>query len=119
MLGRRALEPSRGRWDIPGGFLEEGEHPLDGLRRELREETGLHVEPVSFLGTWMDRYGEGEDAIATLNMVWVARAAGGTPSPADDVSELAWFAPDALPPETELAFPMVGQALAAWQRARG
>ena len=55
LLGRRAFEPFKGRWDTPGGFLEEGEHPLDGLRRELREETGLEVEPVDFLGAWMDR----------------------------------------------------------------
>src|SRR5205085_1223949 len=45
LLVRRAIEPFKGRWDIPGGFLEEGEHPLDGIRRELREETGLDVEP--------------------------------------------------------------------------
>jgi ADP-ribose pyrophosphatase YjhB (NUDIX family) len=115
LLGRRAHEPARGRWDIPGGFLEEGEHPLDGLRRELLEETGLTVEPTSFLGTWMDRYGEGELAIATLNLVWVARVVDGSPSPADDVSELAWFAPDELPSEPELAFPMVGLALQAWR----
>ena len=49
-------------WDVPGGFLEEGEHPLDGLRRELREETGLEVEPVRFVGVWMDVYGDAPDA---------------------------------------------------------
>ena len=45
LLARRAIEPYRGMWDTPGGYLEEGEHPLDGLRRELLEETGLTVEP--------------------------------------------------------------------------
>ena len=76
LLARRAGEPFRGYWDLPGGFLEEGEHPLDALRRELREETGLEVEPGTFLGIWMDRYGDAEDAHATLNLYWTARVAG-------------------------------------------
>src|SRR5438093_17906 len=52
LLGRRAGEPWQGYWDTPGGFVEEGEHPLDTLVRELREETGLEVEPVAFVGVW-------------------------------------------------------------------
>ena len=79
LLARRAHEPFKGRWDIPGGFLEEGEHPLDGLRRELREETGLEVEPLEFLGVWMDRYGGDSTAEATLNLYWTARVTGGEP----------------------------------------
>src|SRR4029450_1887373 len=57
LLARRASEPFEGRWDIPGGFLEEGEDPVDGLRRELKEETGLDVEPERVLGGWMDAHG--------------------------------------------------------------
>jgi 8-oxo-dGTP diphosphatase len=117
LLGRRAAEPFRGRWDTPGGFLEEGEHPLDGLRRELREETGLEIDPVDFLGVWMDRYGGDSTAQATLNLYWTARMVSGEPVPADDVSELAWFAPDELPPPEETAFENVPKVLAAW-RAR-
>jgi 8-oxo-dGTP diphosphatase len=117
LLARRAHEPFKGRWDIPGGFLEEGEHPLDGLRRELREETGLAVEPRDFLGVWMDRYGGDSTAEATLNLYWTARVLGGEPEAADDVDELRWFAADALPGTDELAFENVPLVLAAW-RAR-
>ena len=53
---KRAIEPRLGYWDLPGGFLEEGEEPLDGLRREFREETGLDVEPVEWLGAFLDPY---------------------------------------------------------------
>jgi ADP-ribose pyrophosphatase YjhB (NUDIX family) len=116
LLGRRAVEPFKGRWDTPGGFLEEGESPLDGLRRELREETGLEVEPLEFLGAWIDRYGGDSTAEATLNLYWTARATGGEPAPADDVSELRWFERDALPPADELAFENVPLVLAAWQQ---
>jgi 8-oxo-dGTP diphosphatase len=115
LLARRADEPFEGRWDIPGGFLEEGEDPLDGLRRELKEETGLDVEPQRFLGVWMDRYGGDSTAEATLNLYWTARIVGGDPQPADDVSELRWFDRDALPGRDELAFENVPLVLATWR----
>jgi ADP-ribose pyrophosphatase YjhB (NUDIX family) len=113
LLARRGVEPELGKWDLPGGFLEEGEEPLDGLRRELHEETGLEVEPLSFLGAWVDRYGDGEGAIATLNLYWLAQAVG-EPHAADDVAELCWFAAGELP---ELAFRVNALVLEAWQRA--
>jgi ADP-ribose pyrophosphatase YjhB (NUDIX family) len=116
LLGRRANEPYQGRWDIPGGFLEEDEHPLDCLRRELREETGLDVESGDFFGVWMDRYGPGEDEPVTLNLYWTARVVGGgEPEAADDVSELRWFEPDELPGPEELAFRTVADVLAAFR----
>ena len=115
LLARRAGEPFEGRWDIPGGFLDEGEHPLDGLRRELREETGLEVEPVEFLGVWMDRYGGESTAEATLNLYWTARVTGGEPAPADDVDDLRWFERDELPGADELAFENVPLVLRTWQ----
>ena len=114
LLGRRAQEPDAGLWDALGGFLEEGEHPLEGLRRELREETGLTVEPGEFVGVFMDTYGDGPEATPVLNLVWEAVVSGGDPAPADDVSELAWFERDALPPEQETAFRWLAPGLRAW-----
>jgi ADP-ribose pyrophosphatase YjhB (NUDIX family) len=114
LLARRAIAPFRGRWDLPGGFVEEGEHPLDALRRELREETGLEVEPGRFVGVWMDRYGDDGDGVHTLNLYWTARAEG-EPIAADDVAELAWFDPDDMPPGGELAFHMTS-VLDAWRQ---
>ena len=112
LLARRAIEPERGKWDLPGGFLESGEHPLDGLRRELREETGLHVEPAQFLGVWMDVYGD--SGKSTLNLSWVC-GADGEPNAADDIDEVRWFAPAELPPVDELAFTVNALVLAAWR----
>ena len=102
LLARRAADPRAGLWDLPGGFMDEGEEPLDTLRRELREETGLELEPGAFLGGIPDRYGE--DGPWTVNFYWEARLGEGEPRPADDVAELAWFPADALPPRNEFAF---------------
>jgi ADP-ribose pyrophosphatase YjhB (NUDIX family) len=113
LLGRRALEPDKDRWDLLGGFLEEGEHPLDALRRELAEESGLEIEPGDFLGVWMDRYGYDSTAASTVNLYWEARVLGGEERPADDVAELRWFEPSELPWD-ELAFECNAKVLSAW-----
>jgi 8-oxo-dGTP diphosphatase len=108
LLTRRAWEPYAGTWDLPGGFLGEDEHPLDGLRRELSEETGLEVEPGDWLGAFLVPYGDEPDARTVLNLVWFARVVGGEELAGDDVSELRWFGRDELPPldEIKLAGPL-------------
>jgi 8-oxo-dGTP diphosphatase len=114
LLVRRARDPYAGTWDLPGGFLEETEHPLDALRRELREETALEIEPVDFFGIWLDRYGRGDDVATTLNIYWTARVAGGEARAGDDAAELGWFPRDRLPPDDEIGFPNVRKVLRAW-----
>lgn len=116
MLVRRAIEPRKGLWDTPGGFLEEGELPVDGLRRELREETGLDVEPGDFFAALNDRYGDGPQAQAILSLNWTARVLGGEPAPADDISEIRWFAPGELPSPDEIAFPSVAEIVDLWRK---
>jgi len=112
LLARRGVEPARGRWDTLGGFVNEGEHPLDGLRREVREETGREFEPRRFLGIWMADY----DGRATLSLFWAGRLDTGDAIASDDVAELRWFARDELPTRAELAFdPPLAEVLRAWR----
>jgi 8-oxo-dGTP diphosphatase len=112
LLARRALDPFRGAWDVVGGFVAEGEHPVDGLLREVREETGLDFEVGELLGIWMGDYA----GRATLNLFWRGRFSSGEPRAADDVDELRWFAPAELPPPSELAFDgLVATVLDAWR----
>ena len=49
LLIRRGAEPLKGEWSIPGGLVELGEELREGARRELREETGLDVEPLEVI----------------------------------------------------------------------
>jgi ADP-ribose pyrophosphatase YjhB (NUDIX family) len=113
LLGRRRFDPSAGLWDIPGGFVDEPEHPLDALHRELREETGLEIEATELLGIWMQAY----DSRNVLCVTWLARPVGGDERPGDDLVELRWFGPDELPAPDELAFGTFVEILSLW-RAR-
>ncbi len=108
LLGRRGIEPALGLWDLPGGFLEEGEEPLDGLRREFLEETGLEVEPLEWIGAYVDPY----LSRSVLGLTWLVTAEG-KPEAADDVDELAWFGPDELP--GQMAFPHQHLVLELWR----
>jgi NAD+ diphosphatase len=114
LLARRAFQPDKGKWDSPGGFLEEGEDPIAGLRRELREEAGIEVDVGSFVGGFVGTYGDPPNERYVLNLVWAARLAAGDPAPSDDVSELRWFSKDALPGDGDLAFRWLAPSLRAW-----
>ena len=103
----------RDGWQFPQGGMNTDETPLEAMYRELREETGLDVEPQEFLGVWMDVYGESGET--TLNLYWVCRASG-EPEPADDIDGVRWFPPDELPGDDELAFTVNALVLAAWRQ---
>jgi ADP-ribose pyrophosphatase YjhB (NUDIX family) len=108
LLGRRAFDPGAGLWDLPGGFVHENEHPLDGLRREVREETALEIEPLNFLGFWLEPY----DERVVLCLAWTAAVRGKARS-GDDLVELRWFGPDELPDPSQLAFSHYPEVLSA------
>ena len=86
----RAMEPERGRFDVPGGFLRVGEDPVAGLRREVREELGwdIEVDEGDLLQAVPHAYGSEDEWV--LAMGFVARAPEGEPVPADDVAEVRW-----------------------------
>ena len=94
LLGKRKINPSKGRWDVIGGFLEPGEHPEEGLQREVLEETGLKVEVSDMIGFFMDVY---DGAYPTLNICYTARVISGRLKPGSDIEELRWFEIAKLP----------------------
>jgi 8-oxo-dGTP diphosphatase len=114
LLARRGGPPFEGRWDLPGGFVAEGEHPLDAVRRELREEAGLEIEPRELVGIWMDHYSEDESGPSTMNLYFTATSRGGDAKAADDVAELRWTRADDVPPPGELAF-HIADVLRVWR----
>jgi len=116
LLVKRAIQPFLGCWDIPGGFLEEDEHPETGVIREVREETGLEVRLTDLLGFYVDRYSYSDEGDHCLNIYFLAQVVRGQERPGDDAADLAWFTPDAIAnkgPE-EIAFDHVHLVLADW-----
>ena len=91
----RAREPEKGRLDLPGGFLGVGEHPVDGLAREVGEELGVEMEvlePPILLAT----HTYGPDGQYVLAIGFRARIVAGEPEPTDDVAEIRWISPQEL-----------------------
>jgi len=70
VLVRRATEPLRGEWSIPGGVLEIGETLRAGAEREALEETGLVVKAGEVLGVF-DRVVPGEDGRTRFHYVLI------------------------------------------------
>ena len=119
LMVRRAREPWKHLWDVPGGFCEPGEHPSRTAQREVFEEIGLDVQIVGFLGIWLDEYLEpGHAGKRTLNIYYHAVPSGSATVLPDrvEVVEAGFFPASQLP--EQLAFPgHVPAALEAWKRA--
>jgi ADP-ribose pyrophosphatase YjhB (NUDIX family) len=108
LLGRRARAPYRGSWDLPGGFLETNELPLEALGREVREELGVDLHRATLIGFATDRYGPG--GFTVLSIIYRAHLTSDRVRAGDDVSDLHWFS---LPhiPYPQIAFAKVRHVL--------
>jgi ADP-ribose pyrophosphatase YjhB (NUDIX family) len=100
-------------WDLPGGFLDNGELPEAGLARELVEELGVQISQPRLFSIGIDEY-PGEDvaqeARFALGLYYRCDIPfDATIAAADDVAEAAWFPLD-RPPES-IAFPSNRRAL--------
>jgi ADP-ribose pyrophosphatase YjhB (NUDIX family) len=91
----RAREPEKGRLDLPGGFLEVGEHPVDGLVREAREELGVEIE-VFEKPILIATHTYGADGAYVLAIGYRARIVSGEVHPTDDVAEVRWISAEEL-----------------------
>jgi ADP-ribose pyrophosphatase YjhB (NUDIX family) len=89
---RRNQDPFRGRWNMPGGFVEPGESGPEAVAREVEEETGLAIEPVEVIGIFSSSYGEENDEKSILDIAYRCRIVGDPGLEVSDESqEAAWF----------------------------
>jgi len=100
VLGRRAIEPGYGLWCLPGGFVNDDEHPADAAMRECMEEIGAAVELTSLIGVY---HVPKLDAHSIVGIAYRARLVDGAQLDAGaEMLEVRVFPMDSLPP---LAFP--------------
>lgn len=98
LLTKRSVDPKKGLWCLPGGFMELAEAPEESALRELHEETGISGVIRSLLGVrsnHSDRYG------TVLIVGYLITDYSGALTPGDDAEEADFFTPDGLP---EIAF---------------
>lgn len=100
LLGRRGKEPNYGKWIIPGGGVEPGERWHATARREILEETGLHVRVASTHPYVLEIINPGEHRVI---LCAGGTLEGGMLTPSSDLLEADFFARDAMPDDVSPA----------------
>ena len=102
LMVQRGGEPLRGWWSLPGGVLETGETLAQGIRREVQEETGLSVQPVStfeiFERIMRDDQGRAEYHYVLID--YICTVVDGALAAGDDCADVRWTERHELPAMT-------------------
>jgi 8-oxo-dGTP diphosphatase len=108
LLQQRAMEPRRGLWTFPSGYVDRGEQVERAAEREVREELGLSVRLTHLLGVYS------EPGNPVVLVVYTGDVPGdATPTvQEDEISAVGYFRPDDLPP---LAFAHDTAIIADWR----
>jgi ADP-ribose pyrophosphatase YjhB (NUDIX family) len=111
LLVRRAMNPEKGKWSIPAGFLDYGEDPVATAEREVLEETNLRVSISRLVDVYYN-----QDALdqggASIFILYKAHLIDGDLQAGDDADRAAFFSVDDLP---QLAFASTRDAIQRWQ----
>jgi len=91
LLVQRGTEPLRGRWTIPGGLIDVGETLREAVIREVKEETGLDVEPLELIEL-LDRIDREDERVRYHYVIadYLCRVTGGTLEAASDAAAARW-----------------------------
>ena len=100
LVVRRRCDPAKGTLDLPGGFADAGETAEEGVRREVKEETGLDVDRVRFLFSLPNLYAYSGLDVPTLDLFFACEVSDTSMlRPGDDAEEAFWIVPDKLDPK--------------------
>jgi ADP-ribose pyrophosphatase YjhB (NUDIX family) len=107
LLVRRVMNPGRGRWSLPGGYLDVGEDPRTAAAREALEEAGVEVSVGAVLDVFANPLSDG----GAVFVLFAASYVSGEPEPGDDADAAAFFGGDEVPP---LAFASTEAVVRHW-----
>jgi len=121
LLVQRGTEPLKGRWTIPGGLIDVGETLREAVIREVREETGLNVEPLELIELLDRIYREGERVRYHYVIAdYLCRVEGGALHAASDAAAVRWVERAEWNSHSALKIdPITTRVIeTGWQRAR-
>jgi ADP-ribose pyrophosphatase YjhB (NUDIX family) len=107
LLVRRTMNPGRGRWSLPGGYVDPGEHPRDAAARETTEEAGVEVKVGDVIEVFANPPEHGGAIFILYAGSWVA----GEAQCGDDSDDAAFFSREDLP---ATVFASTDAAIARW-----
>jgi 8-oxo-dGTP diphosphatase len=107
LLVRRVMNPGRGKWSLPGGYLDLGEDPRAAAAREAREEAGVEVAVGDVIDVFANPVEEG----GTVFILFAASLVSGEPTAGDDADAAAFFGRGDVPP---LAFASTEAVVRRW-----
>ncbi|MGB9406270.1 MAG: NUDIX hydrolase [Terracidiphilus sp.] len=120
LLVQRGTEPMKGHWTLPGGLLELGESLRDGVIREVREETGLIVEPVELIEL-LDRIHRENERVRYHYVIadYLCRVTGGALLAASDADAVRWVEREEWNGSALQLDPITSRVIeAGWQKAQ-
>ena len=109
LLVKRAVEPEKGLWTLPGGFVDAWEHPADTAVRECLEETGLKVQAVKMIDLVTTNYDSKGNGFIIF---YTGKILSGRIKAGDDADDVAWFDINDLP---TIAFDATKSIIKNWK----